>query len=154
MGPREAVCPSCGYDATASGPGPRPAAGTPPTRWVRTAVPVLLVLFFAPLFFMGVARPDWEIGWMWTLRLIGAAIAVTGAVELIRLAARGGEPGPAAVPWIVVVLTGALILSQGGAAAFGLGGIGIALIVREVWPRPGRPPLAESGSGKARMPEV
>jgi hypothetical protein len=153
MGQLDTVCPNCGYDFPDAGSGPRSSAGSSPTRWLRTAVLVLLALFLGPLFFAGFARPEWELGWSWTLRLIGALIGVVGGLELIRHAAHGGAPGRA-VPWIIVVLTGVLIISQSGAVALGLGGMGVALIVRDMLPRRGPPPGHESGSGKTRLPEV
>ena len=126
--------------------------GPSTTFLILATIGIVLALMICPIIFaesLDFERDwqKWQFGWMATVRLVGSVIGILGSVALIRIAASGGQT-VRVVPWIAVVLAGALIASQDWGVALGLGGVGVALALGEVLGR-GRLPREDESPPEA-----
>jgi hypothetical protein len=97
---------------------------------VGIALCILFAAFALISRFLSDYHQNIETGWSWTFRTIGGILLVVAAVELFFEAAASG-PSRRLIPWLLAVLTATMIYQPMSPAAYGLGGIGIALVVLE-----------------------
>ena len=89
-----------------------------------------------------------ELATVWMGRLFGMTLLLMGAFEMVRLSYSDGSRKRFA-DWIIVLLAGALLISQHWSAALALGAIGVVIIVTQGIPRkkpvstPEEPPESE-----------
>lgn len=129
----------------------------PETVW-RDLVPiavfagVALVLFLIAMMSSTEDLGETEVAIFWTMRLIGAVIAVIAAFGLFWRA-MNGEPLDLQFGYVLALLAGLLLINVHWSLAIALGLIGVALIVREIWTgKYGRSRAADVEYGSTSVP--
>jgi hypothetical protein len=109
----------------------------PETLW-RDVIPlavfalIVLVLFLIAMMNSTEDLNDADIAITWTMRLVGALIAVVAVFGLFWRALNG-EPLDLQFGFVLALLAGLLLIDIHWSLAIALGVIGAALIAREIW---------------------
>jgi hypothetical protein len=109
----------------------------PETLW-RDVIPlavfalIVLVVFLIAVMNSTEDLNDADIAIAWTMRLIGALIAVVAVFGLFWRALNG-EPLDLQFGFVLALLAGLLLIDVHWSLAIALGAIGVALIARELW---------------------
>ncbi len=93
---------------------------------------IVLVLFLIALFTSTENLGGAEVAVSWTMRLVGALMAVLAAFGLFWRA-MNGERLDLQFGFVLALLAGLLLIGVHWSLAIALGLIGVALIVREIW---------------------
>jgi hypothetical protein len=114
------------------------------------ALAVLLIFLMA--FFNTQDLPGAEAAVVWTMRAIGALLAVLATFGLFWRALNG-DPLDLQFGFVLALLAGLLLVNVHWSLAIALGGIGIGLILREIWlGRAGRPSTGYTPPSDRPMP--
>jgi hypothetical protein len=109
----------------------------PETLW-RDVVPlavfalIVLAVFLIAMMNSTENLNDADVAIAWTMRLVGALIAVVAVFGLFWRALNG-EPLDLQFGFVLALLAGLLLIGVHWSLAIALGVIGVALIVRELW---------------------
>ncbi len=98
---------------------------------IVTGIAVIVAIVVLSLIAGGLddQRDEIQTGWSWMLRLIGSVFIIAPAVVLVMIAIRGEGLG-GALPWIVALLAGVVLMSQSWGTCVGLAGVAIAKIMK------------------------
>jgi hypothetical protein len=112
---------------------------------------VVLVLFLIAVLTNTENLGDAEVAVSWTMRLIGALIAVLATFGMFWRALNG-ERLDLQFGFVLALLAGLLLIAVHWSLAIALGLIGVALIAREIWLGYFGGPRATDGSRPAERP--
>jgi len=113
---------------------------------IALSLVILFIILSMSVYEIGFVDQSMVIGWGLTTKIAAGVITVIALIGALTAAYRNDEaPWSAMVPWVVMVLGGALVLEPNWGTGLGLG----AAVAAMVWVN--RPPMAEQQE-EARKP--